>query len=42
MVITHELYHLAHRDHGPEFYDLLEQVMPDWEKRKQRLEGVMI
>jgi len=37
-VILHELSHLPYTDHGPEFYRLLEKMMPDWEKRKHRLE----
>lgn len=37
-VIIHELCHLVHADHGREFRSLLERVMPDWEKRKHRLE----
>ena len=37
-VITHELCHLHCHDHGSEFYVLLERVMPDWEKRKHKLE----
>lgn len=37
-VVTHELCHLQCRDHGPKFYKLLEKIMPDWEKRKRRLE----
>lgn len=41
-VITHELCHLKHPDHSPAFWQLLDQVMPDWEKRKRRLERVMI
>lgn len=41
-VITHELCHLVHRDHGPAFYDLLERIMPDWETRKARLERMMV
>ena len=37
-VITHELCHLKFHDHGPNFYRLLENVMPDWERRKTKLE----
>ncbi|NMA39915.1 MAG: M48 family metallopeptidase [Lentisphaerae bacterium] len=40
-VVTHELCHLQHRDHGPEFYKLLESVIPGWEKIKQKLELTM-
>ena len=40
-VITHELCHLAHPDHGPAFYRLLGRVLPDWEQRKQRLERLL-
>lgn len=37
-VITHELVHLWYNNHGPEFGRFLDKVMPDWEKRKHRLE----
>lgn len=37
-VITHELCHIRHNNHGPEFFTLLDRVMPDWEKRKLKLE----
>ena len=40
-VITHELCHIAEPHHGTAFFDLLGKVMPDWERRKQRLERVM-
>ncbi|MDP2181721.1 MAG: SprT family zinc-dependent metalloprotease [Actinomycetota bacterium] len=40
-VINHELCHLEHADHGPAFRALLEQVLPDWERRKHRLEMTM-
>ena len=37
-VIIHELCHLRFPHHGPRFWDLLERVMPDWRKRKSKLE----
>jgi predicted metal-dependent hydrolase len=37
-VIVHELSHLRYDNHGSEFYQFLDKVMPDWEKRKHRLE----
>ena len=40
-VITHELCHIPEPHHGSTFFDLLGRVMPDWEKRKLRLERVM-
>lgn len=40
-VITHELCHITEPHHGAAFYDLLGRVLPDWERRKQRLESVM-
>ncbi len=37
-VIVHELSHLRYADHGSEFYRFLDKLMPDWEKRKHKLE----
>lgn len=37
-VITHELCHLVHADHGDGFRRLLNEVMPDHALRKERLE----
>jgi predicted metal-dependent hydrolase len=41
-VVTHELCHLLHRNHGPAFYRLLEQLMSDWRVRKQRLKNTPV
>lgn len=41
-VVTHELCHLKYKDHSRAFYRLLEQVMPDWERRKHRLELALV
>ncbi|MBP7586465.1 MAG: M48 family metallopeptidase, partial [Thermoanaerobaculia bacterium] len=40
-VITHELCHISEPHHGAAFYDLLDRVLPDWQRRKLRLERVM-
>jgi hypothetical protein len=40
-VITNELCHIAVPHHGPEFFELLDRVLPDWPKRKLRLEQRM-
>jgi len=40
-VVTHELCHLVHGNHGNEFFALLRKTMPDWERRKARLEAIM-
>ena len=37
-VVIHELCHLLHHNHGPEFQRLLEHSLPDWMKRKHKLE----
>lgn len=41
-VVAHELCHLKHRDHNASFFRLLGRVMPDWKKRKQRLEAALL
>jgi len=41
-VITHELCHVRHRNHDSRFFRLLGQVMPDWERRKRRLEAALL
>lgn len=37
-VIVHELCHLKFQNHGTGFQRLLERTLPDWKKRKKRLE----
>lgn len=37
-VIVHELSHFRYVNHGLEFFRFMDKVMPDWEKRKQKLE----
>ncbi len=39
-VILHELCHLAEHNHSERFYRLMSQVMPEWEKTKERLDGM--
>ena len=41
-VIIHELCHLVHPHHDRGFYRLLRRILPDWEKRKERLEKVVM
>lgn len=36
-VILHELGHLVHSDHGPEFWRALERSLPDWRARQEAL-----
>ena len=41
-VICHELCHLEHHDHSVGFYKQLTRRMPDWQKRKKRLEAALV
>jgi predicted metal-dependent hydrolase len=41
-VIAHELCHAVYRDHDTRFFGLLERVMPDWKRRKERLESALL
>ncbi len=41
-VVVHELCHLLHHNHGPEFHRLLERSLPDWMERKHKLEMALV
>ena len=38
-IIVHELCHLVEHSHAPAFYALISRIMPDWEERKEKLNG---
>lgn len=40
-VIIHELCHLIHHNHSKEFYEMQDQMMPDWRRWKDRLEKIL-
>jgi len=37
-VILHELCHLRHHNHGNRFYALMSRYMPNWQRRRSRLD----
>ncbi|MBV7363216.1 M48 family metallopeptidase [Actinomycetaceae bacterium TAE3-ERU4] len=39
-VIVHELAHLYHRGHGPQFWEMVEDVLPDWKERRRALRKI--
>ena len=39
-VILHELCHFQEHNHSPQFYRLLDKVMPEWRPVKARLDGM--
>ncbi len=39
-VVLHELCHIAEHNHSERFYRLMNQVMPQWEEIKERLDGM--
>jgi predicted metal-dependent hydrolase len=41
-VIIHELCHLIYPDHSKEFYQLLSDICPTWQKIKNKLEKSMV
>lgn len=38
-VIIHELCHLVHHNHGRQYYQLLESIIPDYRQLRSRLSG---
>ena len=36
-VVVHELAHIAHKNHGPQFYALIEKYLPDYKEREKLL-----
>ncbi len=41
-VLVHELCHLLYPQHGIHFQKLMTRILPDWQKRKERLERVVL
>lgn len=40
-VLVHELAHLKHHDHGPQFWGLIDAHVPEWRKVKRHLDGLV-
>ena len=38
-VVLHEIAHIKHKNHGREFYALIEKYMPDYKQREKLLKG---
>ena len=36
-VVVHELAHILHKNHGPQFYREIEKILPDWRERSALL-----
>lgn len=36
-VVVHELAHIRHKNHGPDFYAEVAAFLPDWQERRQLL-----
>ncbi|WP_084077686.1 M48 family metallopeptidase [Demequina sp. NBRC 110057] len=39
-VLVHELAHLFHQNHGPGFYALMDEMLPDWRARRKALRAL--
>ncbi|MGI6403388.1 MAG: M48 family metallopeptidase [Oscillospiraceae bacterium] len=38
-VVVHELAHMLHKNHGPDFYALVSSILPDYRERRALLKG---
>lgn len=36
-VVVHELAHIRHKNHGPQFYAEIAKILPDWKLRRKQL-----
>ena len=36
-VVVHELAHIRHKNHGPDFYAFVQEILPDWRERRALL-----
>lgn len=41
-VITHELCHLTHHNHGKQYYELLSEIYPDWKVVRKEMRKFII
>jgi hypothetical protein len=41
-VVIHELCHLEHMNHGPDFHALMSERLPDWRERKRQLNRLVL
>lgn len=40
-VLIHELAHLIHHNHSPEFFQVLDREVPDWTQHKRVLDDMV-
>jgi len=36
-VVVHELAHIRHKNHSPQFYAEIAKILPDWKERRKKL-----
>ena len=41
-VALHELVHFLHPNHGPNFYNTMDMLMPDWKERRRGLKNYQL